>query len=201
MLGTMVQTLCIFCGSSPGFNGVYAQQAKLLGKEMAAAGISLIYGGGRAGLMGAIADSVLASGGTAIGVIPTFLVEKEVAHTSLSELVVVESMHQRKAKMSELADGFIMMPGGFGTFEEFIEILTWSMLGFHSKPCGVLNVNGYYDRMLDMFAHASVEGFLHDRHRTMIIVESDPKALIKRMAEYKHATAPKFSEENAEKLT
>lgn len=188
----MVQRLCIFCGSSPGFNNVYQQQARELGKELVAANIILVYGGGRAGLMGAVADSVLDNGGTAIGVIPTFLVEKEVAHTSLTELIVVESMHQRKAKMAELADGFIMLPGGFGTFEEFIEILTWSMLGFHSKPCGVLNVAGYYDKLLDMFNHASVEGFLHDRHRMMIIIENEAKALVSHMVQYEHQTAPKF---------
>jgi uncharacterized protein (TIGR00730 family) len=190
----MIQSLCVFCGSASGSNPVYADAAIVFGNALADARIELVYGGGRLGLMGTIADTVLARGGRVTGVIPDFLVGKEVAHTGLTELIVVESMHKRKAKMAELADGFVAMPGGFGTFEEFIEVLTWSMLGFHSKPCALLNVNGYYDLMLKMFAHSVSEGFLYQRHSDMVVVESDPLNLVERLQKYKHTVAPKFTD-------
>jgi uncharacterized protein (TIGR00730 family) len=195
-----MRKLCVFCGSSSGSNPAYADAAVVLGNALVDNNIELIYGGGRLGLMGTVADTVIERGGRATGVIPAYLVGKEVGHTGLTELIVVESMHARKAKMAELSDGFIAMPGGFGTFEEFIEILTWSMLGFHSKPCALLNVEGYYDRLLDMFAHATAEGFLYERHRSMVLVESDPIALVHRMMRYEHTTAPKFTDTEA-KLT
>lgn len=193
----MVTRLCVFCGSSSGFNAVYADAAVVLGHALADNGVELVYGGGRLGLMGTIADTMVERGGRVTGVIPAYLVGKEVAHLGLSDLIVVESMHQRKAKMAELSDGFIAMPGGFGTFEEFIEILTWSMLGFHSKPCALLNVNGFYDKMLDMFAHSVLEGFLATRHCEMIIVDRDPVSLVSRMLTYEHTVAPKFTEDEA----
>lgn len=190
----MIKRLCVFCGSSSGSNPVYNDAAIIFGNALADNAIELVYGGGRLGLMGAIADTMLERGGKVIGVIPDFLVGKEVAHTGLSQLIVVESMHRRKAKMADLADGFVAMPGGFGTFEEFVEVLTWSMLGFHAKPCALLNVNGFYDRMLAMFDHAVGEGFVPSRHRDMVLVESDPITMVARLQTYQHTTPPKFSD-------
>lgn len=191
--------LCVFCGSSGGQNPVYVETAKRLGEVFVENDIELVYGGGKLGLMGAIANAVIAAGGRVTGVIPTYLVEREVAHRGITNLIEVESMHQRKAKMAELADGFIAMPGGFGTFEEFIEIITWSMLGFHGKPCAILNTEGYYAHLLNMFQHATTEGFLHRRHRDMVLVESTPEALVQRILSYEHTTTPKFSEEDRKK--
>lgn len=190
----MIKRLVVFCGSSPGTNPAYVDAAIVFGNALADNGIELVYGGGRLGLMGAIADTVLERGGRVVGVIPDFLVGKEVAHTGLSQLIVVESMHKRKAKMAELADGFVAMPGGFGTFEEFIEVLTWSMLGFHTKPCALLNVNGYFDLMLRFFDQSVSEGFVYPRHRDMVLVESDPITMVQRLQRYEHTTAPKFTD-------
>jgi uncharacterized protein (TIGR00730 family) len=161
---------------------VYAQAAAELGRELANSGVGLVFGGGRVGLMGILADSVLAAGGQAIGVMPRALVEKEIAHTSLTELHVLESMHQRKALMADLADAFLLLPGGFGSWEEFCEIVTWLQLGMHRKPCAVLNVAGYYDDLLSLAEHALAEGFLRPAHRDMVIVEVNPHAVLSRMA-------------------
>jgi uncharacterized protein (TIGR00730 family) len=177
-----IRRLCVFCGSSTGSRPVYAQAAAELGRELANSGVALVFGGGRVGLMGILADSVLGAGGRAIGVMPRSLVEKEIAHTSLSELHVVGSMHQRKALMAELADAFLLLPGGFGSWEEFCEIVTWLQLGIHRKPCAVLNVAGYYDDLLSLADHARTEGFLRPAHREMVIVEKNPQALLSRMA-------------------
>ncbi len=197
----MIRRLCVFCGSSTGNKPIYAEAARHMGAAMASQGIELIYGGGRVGLMGAIADEVLARGGKVTGIIPKFLADREVAHTGLTELVLVHSMHERKAMMAEMSDGFVAMPGGVGTFEEFIEIMTWSLLGLHGKPCAVLNTDNYYDGMLQLFSHASAEGFLADRHKAMVLEDNDPVRLVKRLQDYRHTTSPKFSKEEAQELS
>jgi uncharacterized protein (TIGR00730 family) len=176
-----VQRLCVFCGSSSGARPLYAEAAAQLGRDLASSKIALVFGGGRVGLMGILADSVLSAGGQAIGVMPRALVEKEIAHTSLTELHVVESMHQRKALMADLADAFLLLPGGFGSWEEFFEVVTWLQLGIHSKPCAVLNVAGYYDMLLSLTSHALKEGFLRSAHKEMLIVEEDPVRLLGRL--------------------
>jgi uncharacterized protein (TIGR00730 family) len=176
-----IRSLCVFCGSSTGARRAYTEAAAQLGHELAKSKISLVFGGGRVGLMGILADSVLAVGGHAIGVMPRALVEKEIAHTSLTKLHVVESMHQRKALMADLADAFLLLPGGFGSWEEFFEIVTWLQLGIHSKPCALLNVAGYYDALLSLTSHALAEGFLRPAHKQMLIVEENPARLIGRL--------------------
>jgi uncharacterized protein (TIGR00730 family) len=177
-----IEKVCVFCGSSTGSHPAYFEAANHLGRELASSGVKLVFGGGRVGLMGILADSVLAAGGQAIGVIPRSLVEKEIAHASLTKLHVVESMHERKALMADLADAFVLLPGGFGSWEEFCEIVTWLQLGIHRKPCAILNVAGYYDGFLALADHALAEGFLRPAHRDMLIVEGDPQALLSRLA-------------------
>lgn len=159
---------CVFCGSSAGTKPAYRAAATELGTALAAAGIELVYGGGHVGLMGAVADAVLAAGGTAIGVIPRTLAEREVAHTGLTQLHVVETMHERKALMADLSDGFVALPGGFGTFEEFCEILTWVQLRIIDKPCYLLDVAGYYDPLIAMFDRAVSEGFVNAANRSIV---------------------------------
>src|SRR5580700_7342090 len=181
----MAKRICVFCGSSPGARPCYAAAATSLARHLAAQGIGIVYGGGKVGLMGALADAALAAGGDIIGVIPQSLVEKELAHPGLSDLRVVGSMHQRKALMAELADAFIALPGGYGTFEEFCEVLTWTQLGLHRKPCGLLNVAGYYDSLLALFDHAVREGFVRPVHREMVVAASDPAALADELLQFK----------------
>jgi uncharacterized protein (TIGR00730 family) len=161
---------CVFCGSSPGTDPRFVAIATELGTRLAQAGIGIVFGGGRVGLMGAVADAVLAAGGNVTGVIPAMLAEREVAHKGLTELHVVASMHERKALMNDLADGFIMLPGGFGTFEEFCEVVTWVQLGIIDKPCVVLNAGGYYDPLLAMFDRANAGGFINDTNRGIVTV-------------------------------
>jgi len=170
--------ICVFCGSSFGSDPAYARVAEQLGESLAARNIELVYGGATVGLMGLLADSVLTRGGRVIGVIPQALVDKEIAHTGLTDLRVVNSMHERKALMAELADAFIALPGGFGTLEEFCEVLTWSQLGLHRKNCGLLNINGYYDGLLSLFDHAVAEGFLKSSSRKLVQSDSEPDRLI-----------------------
>ena len=177
-----IRRVCVFCGSSAGNRAVYAEAAERLGAHLAGAGIGLVYGGGRVGLMGKIADALLAAGGEAIGVIPRDLAEKEIAHNSLTKLHIVGSMHERKAMMADLSDAFALMPGGFGSWEEFCETVTWLQLGIHRKPCGVLNVAGYYDALLGQGAHAVAEGFLSAAHREMIVVGDDAQELVAGLA-------------------
>ncbi len=179
-----MKRICVFCGSSAGAREEYAQAARSLGTLLAERGIGLVYGGGRVGLMGIVADAVLAAGGEAIGVIPEALMRREVGHMALTELHVVGSMHERKALMADLSDGFIAMPGGYGTFEEFCEVLTWSQLGIHPKPCGLLNVAGYYAPLLAMFDHAVAEGFVRTTHRGIVLEADDPASLLERMAAF-----------------
>lgn len=184
--------ICVFCGSSSGNNPAYSHAAEQLGRSLAERHIELVYGGARVGLMGLLADIVLQNGGRAIGVIPRALVEKEIAHTGLTDLHVVESMHERKSKMADLADGFIALPGGFGTLEEFSEVLTWSQLGLHRKRCGVLNVRGYYDGLLALFDHAVAEGFLKPSNRNLVLSASDPARLIAAVLLAAPPTDPKW---------
>lgn len=181
--------LCVFCGSNTGARPAYERAALALGKLLASSGIALVYGGGRVGLMGVLADSVLAAKGQAIGVMPRALVEKEIAHSGLTKLHVVGSMHERKALMADLADAFVLLPGGFGSWEEFCEVVTWTQLGIHRKPCGVLNVAGYYDALLALISHGVTEGFVRGAHREMVIMEEDAETLLSRLA-----SAPVVSE-------
>ncbi len=188
-LPRIFKKLCVFCGSNTGARPAYEKTALAFGKLLANSGIALVYGGGRVGLMGVLADSVLAAKGQAIGVMPRALVEKEIAHTGLTKLCVVGSMHERKALMADLADTFVLLPGGFGSWEEFCEVVTWTQLGIHRKPCGVLNVAGYYDALLALISHGVTEGFVRGAHREMVIVEEDAETLLSRLA-----SAPVVSE-------
>jgi len=183
-----IRKICVYCGSSPGKNPAYSLAAKSLAKSLCDRGIGLVYGGAAIGVMGAVANAVLEAGGEAIGVIPKSLAVKEVAHDGLSELHVVASMHDRKAMMAELADGFIALPGGWGTLEEIFEILTWAQLGFHNKPCGLLNVEGYYNGLIDFLENAFEQQFVNDLCRPMLMESREPDALLDQFAAYK---APK----------
>jgi uncharacterized protein (TIGR00730 family) len=180
----MARRICVFCGSSSGARKSYAEAAVALARHLVAKGIAIVYGGGKVGLMGILADAALEAGGEVIGIMPRSLVEKEISHPRLSELRVVGSMHQRKAQMAELSDAFIAMPGGYGTFEEFCEVLTWTQLGLLRKPCGVLNVEGYYDRLLSLFDHAVTEQFLKPAHRRIVISDSRAESLVSKLLEY-----------------
>lgn len=179
-----MKRVCVFCGSSSGVRPGYRAAAEELGRTLAARGIGLVYGGARVGLMGAVADAVLGARGQVTGVIPEALVAKEVAHTGLTDLRVVRSMHERKAVMAELSDGFIAIPGGWGTLEEFFEVLTWGQLGLHQKPCGLLNVEQYFDGLLSFADRMIGEGFVRRENGTMISVSSDPVELIDLLAAY-----------------
>ncbi|MDA8291354.1 MAG: TIGR00730 family Rossman fold protein [Actinomycetota bacterium] len=176
-----VRSVCVYCGSNPGGRPEYAQGAVELARAIVGRGARVVYGGARVGMMGALADAALDAGGEVVGVIPDHLVGAEVAHGGLSELHVVRSMHERKALMAELSDGFVAPPGGIGTLEEFAEVATWSKLGIHAKPTGLLNVLGYYDRLLGFLDHAVSERFLRDEHRRMVISEPRPDALLDAM--------------------
>jgi uncharacterized protein (TIGR00730 family) len=177
-----LKRVCVFCGSNPGLRADYRGTAQGLAVALARHGSGLVYGGGKVGLMGHIADAMLLAGGEVIGVIPRALRDKEVAHQGITELHVVDTMHQRKAMMNQMSDAFIALPGGFGTLDEFFEILTWSQLGIHAKPCGLLNVAGYYDSLLAMLDHAVAEGFLRPAHRHLVIAENDADILLQRMS-------------------
>jgi len=177
-----VRSLCVFCGSSSGVNPAFAAAAATLGTELASRGIGVVYGGGNVGLMGILADAVIAAGGRITGVIPHGLVARELAHAGVTELRVVHSMHERKALMAALSDGFVTLPGGFGTLEEFAEAVTWTQLGVHAKPCGLLNVDGYYDALLAFFRHALAEQFLRPTHSEIVVSASDPIGLLNQLA-------------------
>jgi len=186
------QRLCVFCGSNSGINPAYHDAAVAMGRLLAERAIELVYGGDNIGLMGVLADAVLQAHGRVIGVIPEALLAKEVGHQGLTELRIVDSMHERKALMADLSDGFIAMPGGFSTFEEFCEVVTWSQLGIHAKPCGLLNVAGYYDSLLDLFDQAVTEGFLRAENRRRVLQDRDPRKLLKKMAEFTPIPAGKW---------
>jgi uncharacterized protein (TIGR00730 family) len=180
--GARFKRICVYCGSSEGNSPVYVEEARRLGSFLAERKIGLVYGGARVGLMGAVADGALAAGGEVIGVIPEKLRAREVAHLGLTELFVVDSMHARKTMMAYLSDAFIALPGGWGTLEETFEVTTWAQLNYHLKPVGLLNVNGYYDRLLHFFEHAVAEGFIRSIHRGLIVAARDPAALLDALA-------------------
>lgn len=189
-----MKRVCVYCGSSPGRLPGYREAARELAHEMVARGLDLVYGGGSVGVMGAVADAVLERGGAVTGVIPRSLATKELAHDGLTELIVVGSMHERKAKMAELSDAFVALPGGWGTCEEIFEMLTWAQLGFHAKPCGLLNVAGYYDPLFAFLEHAIAERFVKEEYRPMMIMEDDPGRLIDRFAVYRAPRVRKWIE-------
>jgi len=186
--------ICVFCGSNLGIKPAHRQAAVRVGRLLADHEIELVYGGGNIGLMAVLADTVLEAGGRVIGVIPESLLAKEVGHQGLTELRVVGSMHERKALMADLSDGFIALPGGYGTFEEFCEVVTWSQLGLHTKPCGVLNVEGYYDPLLELFDRAVCEGFLSAENRKLVLEDGDPEELLRKMGEFVPIPASKWIE-------
>ncbi|MGY4691585.1 LOG family protein [Salibacterium sp. K-3] len=175
-----MERIAVFCGSSKGASEVYEEGASALGKDLAQRGIELVYGGASVGLMGVLADAVLDEGGRVTGVIPKMLADKEIAHSGLNELIVVDSMHERKAKMADLADGFIALPGGPGTLEEFVEIFTWGQLGLHKKPFGLLNTHHYYDPLAALFDHMTDQQFLDKTYRSMAFVEENPSRLLEK---------------------
>jgi uncharacterized protein (TIGR00730 family) len=189
---SVITRICVFAGSSAGVRAEYRAAARELGRVLAERGIEVVYGGARVGLMGVLADAALAAGGRVTGVMPSVLVAKEVAHNGLTDLRVVSSMHERKALMSDLSDGFIALPGGWGTWEEFFEVLTWSQLGLHQKPCGLLNVDGYFDRLLSFIEHSMDEGFVKREYRTMISVAVSPAALLDAFVSYRPAVVEKW---------
>lgn len=187
-----MRQICIFCGSSMGRRLEYQQAAVEMGQAIARRNYALVYGGGRVGLMGVVADAVLAAGGKVIGVIPEFLDAKEIAHQGLTQLHIVRSMHERKALMEELADGFVALPGGYGTLEEFCEILTWAQLGLHRKPQGLLNVEGYYDPLLRLFDQTVDEGFLKPEQRQIVLEATGPEQLLTLMENYQPQVVEKW---------
>ncbi|GJD65048.1 TIGR00730 family Rossman fold protein [Methylobacterium frigidaeris] len=176
--------LCVFCGSSDGARPLYREAATALGRHFAQDGIELVYGGGKVGLMGAVADGALAAGGRVTGIMPKALVEKETAHLGLTDLRVVASMHERKALMADLADGFVALPGGLGTFEEMFEVWTWAQLGYHRKPLAVFNAGGFFDGLLSFLDSVVAEGFVREPHRAMLIVGTEPADLVARIRAY-----------------
>ncbi len=177
--------ICVFCGSKTGSNPVFLETAKQLGRVLAERGLDLVYGGASIGLMGAVADSVMGGGGRVVGVIPEAMATKEVAHDGLTEMHVVSSMHERKSVMARLADGFVALPGGFGSFEELLEMITWAQLGIHRKPVGILNVSGYYDPLIQLFERAIEEGFIKPRNRQLVVVEQEPDELLQTLLAHK----------------
>ncbi|GEJ56295.1 TIGR00730 family Rossman fold protein [Anaeromyxobacter diazotrophicus] len=182
-----MKRICVFCGSSPGARPAYLATARALGRELASRGLGLVYGGSSVGLMGAVADGALAAGGEVVGIIPGALEAKELAHHGLTRLEVVASMHERKARMAELADGFVALPGGMGTLEELSEILTWAQLGLHRKACALLDVAGYWQPLIAFFDHAVKERFLRPEHRALLLVGAEPGPLLDALA--RHAPA------------
>ena len=176
--------VCVFAGASGGARPEYREAAQELGRALAGRQLGLVYGGGRLGMMGVLADTVLAAGGRVTGIIPERLVEREVAHQGLSELLIVTSMHERKARMAAMSDGFLALPGGLGTLEELFEVLTWAQLGLHDKPCGLLNVRGYFDGLLAHLDHSIAEGFLRPESRPLLLVATEPDALLEQLDAY-----------------
>ena len=192
-----LQRVCVYCGSRPGARPVYLDAAKALGEELASRKITLVYGGASVGVMGALADAVLANGGSAIGIIPQRLKDKEIAHSRLTELHVVGSMHERKAQMEKYADGFIALPGGFGTFEELFEMITWAQLGLHQKPLGVVNVAGYFDGLRHQMHRSVADGFIPTDHADRVMFSPDPRKLVETMVSWRPAPlGPKWIDRN-----
>jgi uncharacterized protein (TIGR00730 family) len=189
-----VRRVCVYAGSNPGNDPAFADAARTLATVLAERDIGIVYGGGKVGLMGVIADAALAAGGEVIGVMPQALIDREIGHAGITELQVVDSMHERKARMAELADAYIAVPGGIGTLEELIEIYTWSQLGIHDNGCGVLNVNGYYDGLVAFLDHAVGSGFLRPQHRAGLVVAEDPAELLDRLAAFEPPRVGKWVE-------
>jgi uncharacterized protein (TIGR00730 family) len=185
----MFRRICIFCGSSAGLRPEYRTAAERIAVELARRKVGIVFGGGCVGLMGIVADTALAHGGHVIGVIPSAMVAREIAHRGLPDLRIVASMHERKALMARLSDAFIALPGGFGTFEEFCEVVTWTQLGLHGKPCGLLNVAGYFDGLVALFDRAVADGFIRGENRGIVLADSEPGALLERLAERPTLTA------------
>jgi uncharacterized protein (TIGR00730 family) len=188
----MLTTICVFCASSPGADPRYVEGARAFGSLLAQSGRRIVYGGGNTGLMGALADGALSAGGEIVGVMPRHLVEREVAHRGLTQLDIVSSMHERKARLAEMADAFVALPGGLGTLEEFTEIWTWGQLGLHRKPYGILDVAGYYAPLLAFLDHALAQGFVRPEHRAMVHVSDDPAALLDAMEHAPPPALPKY---------
>ena len=193
-----LRSICVFCGASSGNDPRYAAAAAAVGERLARRGIQLVYGGGRLGLMGAVADGALAAGGRVVGVIPRGLVDRELAHTGVSELRVVETLHQRKAVMAELSDGFIALPGGLGTLEELAEVLSWAQLDLHAKPIGLLDVGGYFAPFEAFLDHAVAEGFIAERHRRLLLIDDDLDRLLAAFAGWR-APAGRFARPRPER--
>jgi len=187
-----MKRVCVFCGSSLGLRPAYADAARVVGSLLASRGIGLVYGGGNVGLMGVVADAALAAGGEVIGVIPRALADREIAHTGVTDLRIVDSMHARKATMAELSDAFIAMPGGVGTFEEFFEAVTWTQLGLHRKPCALLNVDEFYAPLALFIDQAVSQGFIKPVHRASIVVDSDPVRLLDTLSSIDLPDVPKW---------
>ncbi len=177
--------ICVFCGSKTGSEPLFLEMAIRLGQVLAERGLDLVYGGASIGLMGAVADSVIAGGGKVVGVIPEAMSSKEVAHDGLTEMHVVSSMHERKSMMARLADAFVALPGGFGSFEELLEMITWAQLGIHRKPVGILNVSGYYDPLIQLFERAIEEGFIKPRNRQLFVIEREPDRLLQTLVAHR----------------
>ena len=188
----MMKNICVFTGSNRGTDSAYTDAARELGAELARRELGLVYGGSRVGLMGVVADAALAAGAPVIGVIPQALVRKELVHEGLTELEVVQSMHERKARFAELSDGFIAMPGGLGTLEEYFEVLTWAQLGFHDKPVALLNSGGYFDELLAFLDKTVAHGFVNSEHRKIMLIQDDPARLLDRMRDYQPARVSKW---------
>lgn len=186
-----MKRICVFCGSATGRQSAYADAARALAGELARRGLGLVYGGGSVGLMGVLADAILAASGEAIGVLPRGLASKELAHAGLTQLHVVSSMHERKALMASLADGFVALPGGLGTMEELVEILTWAQLGIHRKPVGLVNVGGYWNGLLGLLRHAAGEGFVRPEFQGLLLTDADPAALLDQLAAWRPSDAPR----------
>lgn len=187
-----MKNICVYCGSNPGKLPEYRAEARRLGHELARRDLGLVYGGASVGVMGAVAEGVLEAGGSAIGVLPHFFATKEVAHHGLDELIIVNSMHERKARMAELSDGFIALPGGWGTFEEIFEMLTWAQLGHHEKPCGLLNVSAYYDDLFRFLERAIEQQFVKEAFRPMIMIDDAPAQLLDRFTTYQAPRVKKW---------
>ena len=187
-----LKSVCVFCGASPGARPIYHEAATQLGRHIAERGLTLVYGGGAVGLMGVVADAALAAGGEVIGIIPQSLERAEIGHKGLTRLEVVDGMHARKARMAELADAFIALPGGLGTLEELFEVWTWGQLGYHAKPLGLLEVDGFYARLTDFLDHLVAERFVREQHRAILQVSASPAELLARMDAWQPTAAPKW---------
>ncbi len=188
-----MKRVCVFCGSSEGSRPIYARAARRTGEEIARRGLGLVYGGGKAGLMGAVADAALAAGGEVIGVMPNAQVSGEIGHEGLTELHVVGSMHERKKLMADLSDGFVALPGGYGTLEEFLEVLSWAQLSMHEKPCALLEVAGYWEPLTALFDRAVAEGFVRPNHRSLVLAGEDPGELLDLMERYRSPAEKKWA--------